>query len=41
MKDENVVTIHTEIEPKILALIERQALALEEIANTLNKIRWG
>jgi hypothetical protein len=41
MNKEKVVTIHTEIQPLIVSLIERQALALEEIAKTLNKIRWG
>ena len=31
----------SEINKKLIELIERQTLALEEIANTLNKIRWG
>jgi len=31
----------TEINKKLIELIERQTLALEEMAKTLNKIRWG
>jgi len=31
----------TEIDLKLLAMIERQTLALEQIAETLNKLRWG
>jgi len=31
----------TEINKKLIELIERQTLALEEMAKTLNKSRWG
>jgi len=31
----------TEIELKLIAMIERQTMALEQIAEVLNKLRWG
>ena len=30
-----------EIESRLIEMIERQTLALEMIATTLNKLRWG